>query len=218
MSALKLEDFNQKTLSNPMIKVVRIRTNKEDEYFVKEKCNPANLVGRSLTSNKSYNIPYSLIVEALEDTPKGVVFKVDENAKPSVVYSNPSFKYVETKERSKTGYYLIEKCNESSLSGRCIKTGKSYNIPYSLIVKGLSVLPKDVRLTKAFTKALEESSKEPEFNRESLKGHSAIKIMIDGELTELDIVKLNPKKVKATSKNRFVIYDVPYAMIKEAIK
>lgn len=218
MSALKLESFNQKTLSNPMIKVVKIKSKNGVEYFVKEKCNPSNLVARSMNDQKLYNIPYGMIVEALDDLPKGVKFKIEDNASNQKKYSNPSLKYVETKESSKTMYYLIQKCNPRTMSGRCIKTGKSYNIPYELIVKAHTVLPTDVRLTKDFTAALENEEKECDFSRESLKGFSAIKIMIEGALTELDIVKLNPKRVKAKSKNGFVIYDVPYKLVKEAVK
>ncbi len=213
MSALKIEKFDQKGLSNPAIKVIRINKQGQLEYFIKDKCNPKNVVGISVSDNKSYNIPYTMIVEVFDQMPKGIKYKVEKDASPSEIYKNPSFKYVETNERGKQCYYLIEKCNPKNLLGICIKTGKSFNIPYNIITQGLKALPKGIRATKSFKTALE---KEDKYSKESLESYTYIEIMLKNKLTKLKIVKLNQKKAKAELLDKDVIYDVPYGLILNA--
>ncbi len=221
MSLLKdITKFDQKTLSNPQVKVVKIKSKSGIEYFIKSKCNPAKLVGVKLPEGGDYNIPYNLIIEAYDDLPEGIKYKAPENPSDMEKYQDPTLKYVKTDSRNKVDYFHIEGLTNSKMIGRCLKTGVVYNIPYGVIKDTFTSLPDNLKLTKDFSASLDKAIKDAqevgEFTKESLKGKTFIETIINGKLTKLKIEKCNSKRVSASLIDSFGGYNVPYNLIKKA--
>ena len=205
--------INQSTFIRERFKFIKTKERSGMKYYQIKKSNPKNVVAESLENGNTYNVPYGMIVEGLKELPDGIkkrTRKPELSQSPEEKYSNPKYKFVKTSERGEK-YYIIEGCNKKTLSGRDISTGNRFRIPYGMIIEGLEELPKGFEISKEANESLENT-----YDQDTLSQFNYIDIKMSGDVVKFEVIKCNPKKVKARIFNTKSVYTIPYSNILKA--